>query len=428
MFDRVQEGGNAMRFRQNLGAISKLTLIFLLLVATIAGAFLSYLWVEGYYFSLGLRNPEKNSIAITNASFPIQNTSFFNVTVLNPSFSASEAKVTQIRTLTKDGVANNVALVEPKLPYQILRSKSENFRCDWNWANYTGEDVTIMALTAEGTGAVFLAKAPLVNLTITNVRFAPRFEKINMTHFNMTIQNSELSATNVNITEIRAAWEVVEEKNATLPYTLDRGAKVAITCTWNWTGYQRENMTIGVHTSQGYAAYHTEVLPSPIIPLTITEVIFNVTDTNHFNVTVKNFELSYIPVDITGISITKEDGPIEHIPGDEVDPPLFPSSYTLPPNTSATFTCTYNWTDYRSKNVTVTVYAEHQETRVRYSITHTETTPASLGSLSTPFVTTVYPIVILSMNWVKFFSGWKGVEVKRNLVRKNIFDGSLAEG
>jgi len=97
--------GNNMKFTQNIKAISKLSLIILLLISFVIGAFLSYLWVMGYVTELGIRVPEKTTVAITNVSFTPQNTSFFNVTLLNPSYSPSEANIIGIVPLTGDGNA-----------------------------------------------------------------------------------------------------------------------------------------------------------------------------------------------------------------------------------------------------------------------------------------------------------------------------------
>ena len=83
-----------MRIIKNTKALSKLSLILLLVVAGVVGALLSYLGVVGYYESLEYRNPETPSITISNASFDPRNTSYFNATFLYPTYSTSRESAT----------------------------------------------------------------------------------------------------------------------------------------------------------------------------------------------------------------------------------------------------------------------------------------------------------------------------------------------
>lgn len=352
-----------MRLIRNARALSWFSLALLLLVAVIIGALLSYLWVVGYYESLHIQVPEVTTVTITNATFLPQNANFFNVTLLNPSFSPSDAKITKIAVSTGDGLIHRVKEAYPSLPYQLERSASENFRCSWNWGNYTGETVEILAFVDDGSGATLPATTPLMDLRIT-VDFDPA---ISVKHFNMSLQNSVSSATYVNVTAIALDGETVPPENMTLPlpHTLHSNESISLTCTWDWTDYQGKDVTIAAHTLQGYVAYHTQAAPSPV-NLTITEIILNTTDTRNLNATVQNSELSPTHVDVTRITITMENGTTREVI--EVSPPL---TYTLHPNESVTFTCAWDWTDYRSKNVTVTIH-----TLQGYATSFTQTTPA----------------------------------------------------
>ena len=174
-----------MKFTRNVKAISKLLLILLLLMATITGAILSYLWVMGYFITLESVIPEKTTVSIANVTFNPQNTSYFFVTLLNPSYSPTEANVTEIVASTGKDI-HKITEVNPLLPYRLLRGEEETFECVWNWANYTGENVKIIAFVADGSGPTFEAETPLVDLRITDLSFN---STIGLTHFNMTVQN-----------------------------------------------------------------------------------------------------------------------------------------------------------------------------------------------------------------------------------------------
>ena len=363
-----------MKFTRNGKAISKLLLILLLLMATIVGAILSYLWVLGYFVTLGIRVPEKTTVSITNATFNPQDTSHFNVTLLNPSYSPSDAYITQIVTSTeKEGkeTLHPVVNVDPQLPHKLLKAKSATFKCVWNWANYTGENVKIIAFVEDGSGPTFEIETPLVDLKISDIRFN---STISVTHFNITVQNNAASATHVNITGVSTERETISAGNISipLPYTLDLNKSVSFTCTWDWTNYQDKNITVAVYTAQGYVAYRTHLTPKPV-NLTITNVLFNVTDTTRFNVTVRNSEDSPTYVNITGITVTVENRTVQEWTvenGTEVEPNL---PYPLNSSSIQMFSCPWNWTDQRDKNVTVTVY-----TLQGFTTQYTQVTPAPI--------------------------------------------------
>ncbi len=342
-----------MKFIRNVKAISKLLLILLLLMATIIGGILSYLWVMGYFITLESVIPEKTTVSIANVTFPAQNTSYFSVTLLNPSYSPTEAYVTEIVASTGKDIYN-VTEVRPLLPYRLPKGEEETFECVWNWANYTGETIKIIAFIAEGSGPTFKSEAPLVDLMITDLSFN---STIGVTHFNMTVQNSASSVTHVNITEINVATETLkpEEIVPSLPIRLDPDSSVTLMCSWNWTNYQNTSVTVGVHTLQGYIKHTTKLTPPPVT-LEVTEVDFDVANSTLFDVTVRNNGASPTYLNVTRITLTIENETVREWTmenGTEVDPNI---PYTLDKNSSETFTCPWNWTEQRDKNVTVTVY------------------------------------------------------------------------
>lgn len=356
-----------MKLARNVKAISKLLLILLLLTALIIGAILSYLWVIGYYVSLGIRVPEKTTVSITNVIFNPQDTSYFNVTLLNPSYSPTDATIKQIAASPRDDFICNVPPDEtyPQLPCELPKAEEKTFVCTWDWANYTGKTVKIIVFVADGSGPTFEAETPLVDLRITDVRFN---STINVTHFNMTVQNLPSSVTYVNITEVSIDPELIPPENLSisLPYPLDANESVSFTCTWNWTNYQNKSVTVAVHTLQGYVAYYAETLPPPVI-LEINEVLFDIIDTNpYFNVTVQNSKVSPTYVNVTGIDATVDGVPL----GVDVSEKT-PLLYGLSNGTSQVFMCFCNWTGYRNKDFTIGVRTLQGFTKYR-----TEVTPA----------------------------------------------------
>ena len=358
-----------MKFTRNVKAISKLLLILLLLMATITGAILSYLWVMGYFITLESVIPEKTTVSIANVTFNPQNTSYFFVTLLNPSYSPTEANVTEIVASTGKDI-HNITEVHPLLPYRLLKGEEETFECLWNWANYTGENIKIIAFIEDGSGPTFETEPPLVDLKITDVLFN---STISVTYFNMTVQNSASSVTYVNITEITVATETLNSEDITpfLPISLDPDSPpVTLKCSWNWTTYQNTSVIVAVHTLQGYMNHTAKLTPLPVT-LEVTKVDFDFTNTTLFDVTVRNNEVSPTYLNITRITVTIENQIVREWTvenGTEVDPHI---PYTLNKNSSRIFVCPWNWTEHRDKNVTVTIYTL-QDFTVQYS----QVTPA----------------------------------------------------
>jgi hypothetical protein len=354
-----------MRLIQNPKAVSGLSLILLMLASAIVGALLSYMGVVGYYENLKIRTPEKSDVAITNATFLARDTSFFNVTILNPSYSPSDANITRIAASTEDGLIHNVNTTDPPLPYTLPKASMDfpglqSFECSWDWANYTGEEVGIIAFLAEGSGPTLETETPFVDLRITDVRFNPA---ISATHFNVTAQNHVSSATSnitVDITEISVTVEDCFKPNMTeiapaLPWTLNPGESHNFMCTWDWTRYQNTSVTVALYTSQGYMRYTTKTTPPPVT-LEITDILFDVTNTTRFDVTVKNNEVSPTYLNVTKISAIVGNQTIREWTtenGTAVNPPI---PFTLNKSSTETFACPWNWTQYRDENVTVIVY------------------------------------------------------------------------
>ncbi|MCW4051723.1 MAG: hypothetical protein NWE78_00765, partial [Candidatus Bathyarchaeota archaeon] len=99
---------------RNVKGLSKLSLLILLFASALFGAVLSYLWTEGYYIETGRKVPEDViTVTITNVTFPIGNSTYFNVTVLNPSFSKADAYITGIALIATIHGIETVDSIQP---------------------------------------------------------------------------------------------------------------------------------------------------------------------------------------------------------------------------------------------------------------------------------------------------------------------------
>ncbi len=347
-----------MRQFRNACGTSKVILVLLLFMSFIIGALLSYIYTMGYYAPSEFRLPEEPTITIQSVEFSKQDTLFFNVTVLNPSYSPSDVNITRIEArTTDDNKIHTINDVMPTLPFMLGKGHYQTFRATWHWANYTGiklpytdTQVEIRVFIQDGRGEILELKRPLTRLVITSVEFNP---SVSVNHFNLTVQNLQLSETYVNITAFSIEGQAVPQDRVTpsLPYTLNPGdSPVQFQCFYDWHGFMNQSATVKVDTLQGYISQQTFLLPQPVI-LNIPQIVFNATvNTAHFNITVSNAANSSTYVDISKIEVaTGTEAPVE-ISQWTPDP-----SSRLEKNASILILCPWDWSSFGGQSLTVKV-------------------------------------------------------------------------
>jgi len=349
-----------MQLAHNATGISKIILILLLLAAFIAGALFSYVYTMGYYAPSEFLIPDKPVFTIQSAEFSKQDTSFFDVTVVSPSYSPSDVTIARIEArTTDDNRIHAIASTVPPMSFILLRGHSQTFRAYWNWANYTGiklpyadVPVEIRVFLQDERGEILQLRRPLANLAINELKFN---QSISVNHFNVTVQNPASSETYVNVTAFVIEGNLVPTDTVApaLPYTLNPGDDpVRFECFYNWTGFMSQNATVTVRTHQGYIAQHTILLPK-LVTLNITQTVFNAAaNPQGFNVTVANYASSSTYVDIERVTVTVG----QQAPVNITEWAAIPSS-RLDTDASILIVCSgWDWSTYTGQSVKITVY------------------------------------------------------------------------
>ncbi len=178
----------------------------------------------------------------------------------------------------------------------------------------------------------------------------------------MTIENSAISKASVDIANITISYdgtvEIINGSKATpnLPYKLRTNTTQTFTCYWSWREHRNKEVTITVYTKQGYtpiSSHETIKTPPPaIIRITVSNFtlthkeffLFNVTNlaSSIQNVTVKNMT---VVVDGNAFKINETS-------------PSFPFELSI--GKTQQFNCTFNWTKYEGKNVTINIYTNEE--------------------------------------------------------------------
>lgn len=327
-------------------AVSTILFILLLLCAAIIGALVSYVWVIASYYNV----PNSTTISIESAVFPVTNFSYFNLTILNPSYSLSDVNITGFRVTVIDTNTTfdvNVTEYPGSLPYVLQKGVLQTFKCINNWSNITGENVTIRSLPTDILTAGNIFTVPRIKLNL-----APVFDASQTVgYFNLTVQNPPESA-NLTISEIDVAGEQLLSVTPSLPYVLQNNGSITFICNRNWEDLRYQDATLTVQTAEGYVtSYTTSTLQGA--DLQISDVKFDYSDTSYFNLTINSAASSTAYPILSGVNLTwaNQTFNLFTVPQLNIKVPIYVS-----PNQSLTLRCNWNWNDTRNENITINVY------------------------------------------------------------------------
>lgn len=347
-----------MRITQNIEAVSRLAVLILLVISFLLGGMLSYIWTMGFYATAEFSLPSKTNISIENVQFFVGTPTYFNVTVLNPSYSLSAAAIREIKTETPDGKLHDITSTSPLLPCDLEAGQSETFMSNWNWGNYSNQRIKILVFISEGSGATFETTAAFMNFTVANVIFEP---SITVTRFNITVETMN-SPVKVEVDRISVnGVEVLVRPPQEMPFVVNPNESVTFTLDRNWIDLQNKTVTVRVDTVQGYTSVKTVLAPLPVSLIVQSVVFDNSTSTQHFNATVFSKEFSPAAVNITHVTLQVRNE-TETITNIIKDP-----SGVLQPNSSMLLMVFWDWTQYQgtSTKVIVNVHTKQGFTAIK---------------------------------------------------------------
>lgn len=347
-----------MHAKREIRAISPLLLILLLLGSVIFGALIAYVWTMSNFYL----EPNANQLIITDANFPVGHADYFNVTIMNPSHSASSTNVTQIYLTVQDNatVLNVVNTAPSELPFVLDKAAQVTVKCNFNWAEFAGKWVTVYVSGNEAVGSVKIVQTPFVKLSLDAFLDA----SVDSKKFNATVGNSLQSEISLHLSSIMIDGAPITDlkttngTSITLPLNLSAGEQIPIQCSFDWEN--KEDPVVRAETSEGYYV-ETKSSAKARMSWFVTQAMCNEMNPAEINVTVFNSGVSSTFVDINLITLTYANGTEHFINGSLTTPPIISSPdtpyYRLRPNETVTFShCPWNWRSYADQNVTVNVY------------------------------------------------------------------------
>lgn len=339
--------------RKNVRAVSTLIAILLIVIAAIFGGLISYMWAIAPFYA----TPKNVGLTITGVNFQVNHGNYFDVTVLNPSFSQGGTNITSVfLAVQNQSSIFNITDISPTLPLFLAQGASTTIRCYYNWGNYAGENMTVTVFPLGGTGSSFPVQTQFVSMTANGFFNATQ----SVEYFYVSVQNNPQSAINLTLTSVTldttAISVVVSSSNVTLPMPLNTGQTVVLQCFYDWEGHSTPDVIVG--TQEGYTAESLQNVSATAL-IQVSAVQFNETDPTRINVTLTNDPSSTTSVDISNVTIAfinETDGSnvTDFIKGN-LSNPAFP--YPLEINSSMTFDCQWNWTDEGYRNIAIVVTA-----------------------------------------------------------------------
>jgi hypothetical protein len=286
----------------------------------------------------------------------------FNVTITNNPQSAINLTLknlyVNLQPITTD--IQNVTISGINLPI----GQSVFLQCLFDWEGLINPKVQVTTLEGYHT-EVYASATASVLMSITNVTFNETNSNAN--ELSLTVSNSNASSTAININDIVLKYISGNQSQeyhingsyanpSFVPYyTLGIGKTVTFDhCIWDWGNHRNQNVTITVNVTQGFTpASKTVRIPSSLV-FKITELNFNLNDTNHFLTKIANMPVSLENINVTKIRVNGTDA-------------VF-GSQTIPIGEERIFNCTFDWRGFRGKIGNVIVQLLNNET-VSESIT-----------------------------------------------------------
>ena len=342
-----------MQVRKSVRAVSTLIAILLIVIAAIFGGLISYMWAIAPFYA----TPKNVGIAVTGVNFQVNHGDYFDVTVLNPSFSQGETNITSVfLAVQNQSSIFNMTDISPALPLSLAQGASTTIRCYYNWGRYAGENMTVTVFPLGGTGASFPVQTQFVSMTANGFFNATQ----SVEYFYVSVQNDPQSAINLTLRSVTldttAISVVVSSANVTLPMPLNIGQTVILQCFYDWEGHSTPDVIVG--TQEGYTAESVQNVSASALVL-VSDVQFNETDPTRISVTLNNSPESATPVDISNVTIAyinETDGSnVTDVINGNMSNPALP--YPLEINSSSTFDCQWNWTDPVYRNIAITLTA-----------------------------------------------------------------------
>ena len=295
---------------------------------------------EGYYAEASTSAAASVLLLTTDAVFNETKTDELDITVFNSEDSSTPVDISSIDLTYSDGTKYyiNGSLASPSLPHTLQRNSTVTFRCAWSWRDYWDKNASITVYTRQGyTSVPKMVKTP----PEIALKIMANFNLTDTEHFLLNVTNMPYSLKNVTVTQIK----LNTNQTSFTPQTVPIGERKQFNCTFNWTAFRRNTVTVTVNASNVIVFQNVTL---PYMYLKIINANFTTTENGkNFNVTIKNIENSLQNTTITRIVVHFENETVFEVNGIE---------YIIEVGKNVTLTFSWDWSLCKNKEVTISVY------------------------------------------------------------------------
>jgi hypothetical protein len=249
-----------MRMHSDLKGLSTLMVILLIIIAAIIGGIISYAFTIAAYVKV----PEGTTLVITGFYFDKENVTSFKISVLNPSYSPTNATIYGVALSIKgENQLFYVAKTEPSIENGVVIQSGESLNITCSGIIKDDTTVSLGELAGEFAGKAIIVHIFSSDSSASNIEATLPYVKLNMTadfnpqvsfkRFNLILTNDVNSEVNLTINAVTFSDIEVEEMTPNVnaqPVTVLKGESLLINFNGSWQGVNKT--TITVFTQQGY--------------------------------------------------------------------------------------------------------------------------------------------------------------------------------
>jgi hypothetical protein len=295
--------------------------------------------LEGYAVEVTANVNSSVSLRVTDVVFNEMNSSEVKITVSNSKNSSAYVDINNIvLTYNVTKYTINGSLSNPHLPYRLLKNSTVTFNCVWLWRDYRDKIVTVTVYTKqEYTQVLKTVKTPKGII----FHISPSFNLTDTGHFSVNVTNTQCSLQNITVTEI----EFNTNQTGFTSGNVSIGEWRQFTCDFDWATFRGKPVMITVNASNTIVS---QTITLPYMLLRIINANFTTTgNRKEFNVTIENIGNSSLNATITHIVVRF---------GNETVFQAESIGCMIEVGKNATLTFSWNWSDYKTKEVTISAY------------------------------------------------------------------------
>jgi hypothetical protein len=296
--------------------------------------------LEGYHVEVSVNVTASVLLRITDVVFNEVKSDEVNITVSNSKDSSTSVDIANI-TLTYGTSQYNItgSLSNPPLPYRFQKNSTVTFNCTWLWRDYRDKNVTITIYTKQGYTPV----SKIVPHTPGEIVFhiSSIFNLTDTGHFLVNVTNMPCSLHNITVTQIKLNTNQTSFAPQTIPISEWR----QFNCTFDWPTFRGSIVTITVNASNTIVSQNI-TLPYMLLKM-VNAAFYTDGNDKKFNVTIENIGNSSRNATIARIVVRFGNGTVfqaENI------------GYKIEVGKNATFTFSWEWSNYETEEVTISVY------------------------------------------------------------------------